>query len=160
MGQFIDGLKFSGGSHSMMPKTYIRDVIDMAHKHNVYVSSGDCAETCFAKVLHILKNTSSNRAFGAYVVPTPRSSGTDKSSIKPPSRLSSSIFSRVSLLSFLRLHAGDRNRSDFSDQLIVLRDEYLFIAPLRSSLEFAMSIFEEPKRCFRRSIQGSVFSSV
>nr|GME21748.1 protein HEAT-STRESS-ASSOCIATED 32 [Ipomoea batatas] len=49
MGQFIDGLKFSGGSHSMMPKTYIRDVIDMAHKHNVYVSSGDCAENLLRK---------------------------------------------------------------------------------------------------------------
>nr|GMD86358.1 protein HEAT-STRESS-ASSOCIATED 32 [Ipomoea batatas] len=49
MGQFVDGLKFSGGSHSMMPKTYIREVIDMAHKHNVYVTSGDCAENLLRK---------------------------------------------------------------------------------------------------------------
>lgn len=49
MGQFVDGLKFSGGSHSMMPKTYIRDIIDMAHKYNVYVSTGDCAENLLRK---------------------------------------------------------------------------------------------------------------
>nr|GLL45727.1 protein HEAT-STRESS-ASSOCIATED 32 [Ipomoea trifida] len=129
MGQFVDGLKFSGGSHSMMPKTYIREVIDMAHKHNVYVTSGDCAENLLRKgpshlkeyieeykqlgfdtieldvtsldipeetllrYVRLIKSDglrvkpqfsvkfnksdvplSSNRAFGAYVVPTPRSS--------------------------------------------------------------------------------------
>ncbi|KAG6392293.1 hypothetical protein SASPL_146507 [Salvia splendens] len=44
MGQFVDGLKFAGGSHSLMPKSYIKEVTDLAHKHNVYVSSGDWAE--------------------------------------------------------------------------------------------------------------------
>lgn len=44
MGQFVDGLKFTGGSHSLMPKSYIKEVTDMAHKHNVYVSTGDWAE--------------------------------------------------------------------------------------------------------------------
>nr|XP_009784352.1 PREDICTED: uncharacterized protein LOC104232779 [Nicotiana sylvestris] len=44
MGQFVDGLKFCGGSHTLMPKTYIKEVTDMAHKHNVYVSSGDWAD--------------------------------------------------------------------------------------------------------------------
>lgn len=44
MGQFVDGLKFSGGSHSLMPKSFIKEVIDMAHKHDVYVSTGDWAE--------------------------------------------------------------------------------------------------------------------
>ncbi|CAK9135457.1 unnamed protein product [Ilex paraguariensis] len=44
MGQFVDGLKFTGGSHSLMPKTFIKEVTDMAHKHNVYVSTGDWAE--------------------------------------------------------------------------------------------------------------------
>ncbi|KAK6149808.1 hypothetical protein DH2020_017333 [Rehmannia glutinosa] len=44
MGQFVDGLKFAGGSHSLMPKSYIKEVTNMAHKHNVYVSTGDWAE--------------------------------------------------------------------------------------------------------------------
>ncbi|XP_048323438.2 protein HEAT-STRESS-ASSOCIATED 32 [Ziziphus jujuba] len=44
MGQFVDGLKFSGGSHSLMPTSFVKQVIDMAHKHDVYVSTGDWAE--------------------------------------------------------------------------------------------------------------------
>ncbi|KAL9392628.1 hypothetical protein Peur_016548 [Populus x canadensis] len=49
MGQFVDGLKFSGGSHSLMPKSSIKEVIDMAHKHDVYVSTGDWAEHLLRK---------------------------------------------------------------------------------------------------------------
>lgn len=44
MGQFVDGLKFAGGSHCLMPKSYIKEVTNLAHKHNVYVSTGDWAE--------------------------------------------------------------------------------------------------------------------
>ena len=40
----MDGLKFSGGSHSLMPKSFIKEVIDMAHRHGIYVSTGDWAE--------------------------------------------------------------------------------------------------------------------
>jgi len=49
MGQFVDGLIFSGGSHSLMPKPSIKEVIDMAHKHDVYVSTGDWAEHLLRK---------------------------------------------------------------------------------------------------------------
>ncbi|GAV74990.1 LOW QUALITY PROTEIN: ComA domain-containing protein, partial [Cephalotus follicularis] len=49
MGQFVDGLKFSGGSDSLMPKSYIKQVIDMAHQHHVYVSTGDWAEHLLRK---------------------------------------------------------------------------------------------------------------
>ncbi|KAL3820660.1 hypothetical protein ACJIZ3_006565 [Penstemon smallii] len=49
MGQFVDGLKFSGGSHSLMSKSYIKEVTNMAHKHNVYVSTGDWAEHLLRK---------------------------------------------------------------------------------------------------------------
>uniref|UniRef100_A0A5B7BH65 Phosphosulfolactate synthase n=1 Tax=Davidia involucrata TaxID=16924 RepID=A0A5B7BH65_DAVIN len=58
MGQFVDGLKFTGGSHSLMPKDYIKEVTSMAHKHNVYVSTGDWAE-------HLLRKGPS--AFKEYV---------------------------------------------------------------------------------------------
>ncbi|KAL8467811.1 hypothetical protein ACS0TY_031161 [Phlomoides rotata] len=44
MGQFVDGLKFAGGSQSLMPKSYVKDITNLAHKHNVYVSTGDWAE--------------------------------------------------------------------------------------------------------------------
>ncbi|CAI0468062.1 unnamed protein product [Linum tenue] len=57
-GQFVDGLKFSGGSHSLMPKSFIKEVIDVAHRHDVYVSTGDWAE-------HLLRQGPS--AFKDYV---------------------------------------------------------------------------------------------
>ncbi|GMH05366.1 hypothetical protein Nepgr_007206 [Nepenthes gracilis] len=58
MGQFVDGLKFSGGSHSLMQKSFIEKVTDMAHKHDVYVSTGDWAE-------HLIRKGPS--AFNVYI---------------------------------------------------------------------------------------------
>ena len=49
MGEYVDGLKFSGGSHSLMPKSLLKEVIDMAHHHDVYVSTGDWAEHTIPK---------------------------------------------------------------------------------------------------------------
>ncbi|ONI10136.1 hypothetical protein PRUPE_4G029700 [Prunus persica] len=49
VGQFVDGLKFSGGSHSLMPKSFIKEVTDVAHKHDIYVSTGDWAENLLRK---------------------------------------------------------------------------------------------------------------
>ncbi|XP_028796046.1 protein HEAT-STRESS-ASSOCIATED 32-like [Neltuma alba] len=49
MGEFVDGLKFSGGSHSLIPKTVIKEMIDMAHQHDVYVSTGNWAEHMVGK---------------------------------------------------------------------------------------------------------------
>lgn len=49
MGEFVDGLKFSGGSHSLIPKTVIKEMIDMAHRHDVYVSTGNWAEHMVGK---------------------------------------------------------------------------------------------------------------
>lgn len=40
-GDFVDGLKLSGGSYSLMPTAIIKQVIDLAHQHGVYVSTGD-----------------------------------------------------------------------------------------------------------------------
>lgn len=58
MGQFVDGLKFSGGSHSLMPKSFIEEVVKRAHQHDVYVSTGEWAE-------HLVRNGPS--AFQEYV---------------------------------------------------------------------------------------------
>ncbi|KAJ6769685.1 PROTEIN HEAT-STRESS-ASSOCIATED 32 [Salix purpurea] len=101
VGQFVDGLKFSGGSHSLMPKSFIKEVIDMAHRHDVYVSTGDWAEHLLHKGPTAFKENvkawgltpvelnvgslgssltsqtfpiGGHRGFGAYVPPAPRSS--------------------------------------------------------------------------------------
>nr|GMD91814.1 protein HEAT-STRESS-ASSOCIATED 32 [Ipomoea batatas]GMD93017.1 protein HEAT-STRESS-ASSOCIATED 32 [Ipomoea batatas] len=95
MGQFVDGLKFSGGSHSMMPKTYIRDEYKQLGFDTIEldVTSLDIPEETLLRYVRLIKSDglrvkpqfsvkfnksdvplSSNRAFGAYVVPTPRSS--------------------------------------------------------------------------------------
>ncbi|XP_078433727.1 aldolase-type TIM barrel family protein [Wolffia australiana] len=44
MGQFVDGLRFSGGSYTLAPRSSIKEIIRMAHERNVYVSSGDWGE--------------------------------------------------------------------------------------------------------------------
>lgn len=49
MGEFVDGLKFAGGSHSLMPKAFIKEITDLAHRHDVYVSTGDWAEHLLRK---------------------------------------------------------------------------------------------------------------
>ncbi|XP_077253998.1 protein HEAT-STRESS-ASSOCIATED 32-like [Tasmannia lanceolata] len=55
MGQFVDGLKFSGGSHSLIPKTFIKEITDMGHKHDVYVSTGEWAEHLLRKGPSVFK---------------------------------------------------------------------------------------------------------
>jgi len=39
MGEYVDSLKFSGGSFSLMPKKAVKELIDIAHKHDSLVSS-------------------------------------------------------------------------------------------------------------------------
>ncbi|KAJ0583147.1 putative phosphosulfolactate synthase [Helianthus annuus] len=53
MGQFVDGLKFTGGSESLMPKSFIKEATKLAHEHDIYVSTGDWAE-------HLLQKGSSS----------------------------------------------------------------------------------------------------
>src|SRR5256885_8296262 len=40
MGNYIDSLKFAGGSFTLMPEKAIRDIVDLCHKHDVFVSTG------------------------------------------------------------------------------------------------------------------------
>jgi phosphosulfolactate synthase (CoM biosynthesis protein A) len=44
MGWYVDGLKFAGGSFALMPRQRVKAIIDLAHAHNVYVSSGGWME--------------------------------------------------------------------------------------------------------------------
>jgi phosphosulfolactate synthase (CoM biosynthesis protein A) len=44
MGPYVDALKFAGGSFSLMPKRAVRELLDVAHQHNVVVSTGGFIE--------------------------------------------------------------------------------------------------------------------
>lgn len=39
MGTHVDGLKFAGGSFSLFPEKPLRELIDLAHEYDVYVST-------------------------------------------------------------------------------------------------------------------------
>jgi phosphosulfolactate synthase (CoM biosynthesis protein A) len=60
MGYHVDGLKFAGGSFSMMPEDRVRELIDLAHQHDVYVSTGGWME-------HILAQPDSNTTVERYL---------------------------------------------------------------------------------------------
>lgn len=49
MGKYVDGLKFAGGSFALMPRNEVKKMIDLAHKYDVYVSTGGWIE-------HILRH--------------------------------------------------------------------------------------------------------
>ncbi|MHB8596564.1 MAG: phosphosulfolactate synthase [Ktedonobacteraceae bacterium] len=44
MGDYVDSLKFAGGSFTLMPEKQLREIIDLAHRYNVLVSTGGYIE--------------------------------------------------------------------------------------------------------------------
>jgi phosphosulfolactate synthase (CoM biosynthesis protein A) len=44
MGEYVDSLKFAGGSFALMPEKQLKEIIDLAHRHNVMVSTGGFIE--------------------------------------------------------------------------------------------------------------------
>jgi phosphosulfolactate synthase (CoM biosynthesis protein A) len=44
IGYHVDGLKFAGGSFALFPEKALRELIDLAHSHDVYVSTGGFME--------------------------------------------------------------------------------------------------------------------
>jgi len=44
MGQYVDALKFAGGSFSLMPRQAVKELIDLCHAHNVMVDTGGFIE--------------------------------------------------------------------------------------------------------------------
>ncbi|KAJ5097597.1 hypothetical protein N7456_008318 [Penicillium angulare] len=60
MGNHVDGLKFAGGSFSLFEEKPLRELIDLAHENDVYVSTGGWAE-------HILTHPDANTAFDRYL---------------------------------------------------------------------------------------------
>ena len=39
MGNYVDSLKFAGGSFTLLPKKAVKEIIDLCHKHDVLVSA-------------------------------------------------------------------------------------------------------------------------
>src|SRR5579883_724909 len=37
MGEYVDSLKFAGGSFTLMPEKQLREIIELAHRYNVLV---------------------------------------------------------------------------------------------------------------------------
>ena len=44
MGDYVDALKFAGGSFCLMPRAALKDLIDLCHAHDVLVSTGGFIE--------------------------------------------------------------------------------------------------------------------
>ena len=44
MGHYVDSLKFAGGSFSLMPEEEVQGLLDLAHDHDVMVSTGGFME--------------------------------------------------------------------------------------------------------------------
>src|SRR5256885_4648288 len=44
MGQYVDTLKFAGGSFSLMPRNVVKELINLCHAHGVLVSTGGFIE--------------------------------------------------------------------------------------------------------------------
>src|SRR5436305_3185140 len=44
MGDYVDSLKFAGGSFTLMPRKALKEIIDLAHRYNVLVSTGGFIE--------------------------------------------------------------------------------------------------------------------
>src|SRR6266702_435261 len=49
MGNYVDSLKFAGGSFSLMPNKAVKEIIDLCHKHDVLVSTGGFIERVLAQ---------------------------------------------------------------------------------------------------------------
>ena len=44
MGEYVDSLKFAGGSFTLMPEQQLKEIIELAHRYNVLVSTGGFIE--------------------------------------------------------------------------------------------------------------------
>jgi phosphosulfolactate synthase (CoM biosynthesis protein A) len=44
VGEYVDSLKFAGGSFSLMPRRAVKDLLDTCHEHDVMVSTGGFIE--------------------------------------------------------------------------------------------------------------------
>jgi phosphosulfolactate synthase (CoM biosynthesis protein A) len=55
MGSYIDSIKFAGGSFILYPEKQIREIINLAHTHNVMVSTGGFIEYVLTQEKDVVK---------------------------------------------------------------------------------------------------------
>lgn len=60
VGHHIDGLKFAGGSFAIMPEMAVCELIDLAHQHDIYVSTGGWME-------HVLTQPNAEKVIDKYL---------------------------------------------------------------------------------------------
>jgi phosphosulfolactate synthase (CoM biosynthesis protein A) len=60
MGHHVDGVKFAGGSFSLFPEKRLRELIDIAHENDAYVSTGGWIE-------HVLTQSDPHSAVDKYL---------------------------------------------------------------------------------------------
>src|SRR5215831_10719636 len=48
VGEYVDGVKYAGGSFALMPRARVREINDLTHKYNAYVSTGGFIEHVLA----------------------------------------------------------------------------------------------------------------
>jgi phosphosulfolactate synthase (CoM biosynthesis protein A) len=49
MGSYVDAVKFAGGSFSLMPRSAVKELIELCHSQNVLVSTGGFIEYVLAQ---------------------------------------------------------------------------------------------------------------
>ncbi|XPS80910.1 hypothetical protein M3J09_012855 [Ascochyta lentis] len=60
VGSHVDGLKFAGGSFSLFPEPALCELVDLAHSHGVYVSTGGWME-------HVLTQSDAEKIVDKYL---------------------------------------------------------------------------------------------
>src|SRR5205823_3855879 len=55
MGQYVDALKFAGGSFSLMPRRTVKELIELCHAHDVLVSTGGFIESVLAQGAEVVR---------------------------------------------------------------------------------------------------------
>src|SRR5258708_16552862 len=48
VGEYVDGVKYAAGSFALMPRARVREINDLAHRHNAYISTGGFIEHVLA----------------------------------------------------------------------------------------------------------------
>src|SRR5215475_14033082 len=49
MGEYVDSLKFAGGSFTLMPRSAVKEITDLCHRYEVLVSTGGFLESVIAQ---------------------------------------------------------------------------------------------------------------
>jgi phosphosulfolactate synthase (CoM biosynthesis protein A) len=56
MGEYVDALKFAAGSFTLMPEKQLKEIIELAHRYNVQVSTGGFIEHVLSLTLYNFKD--------------------------------------------------------------------------------------------------------